>query len=171
MNKSDISENINSELKRVSDWLALNKLSLNVKKTKFMLFHYKQKNISSYIPEIMIDGIAIERVHDFNFLGLTLDDNMSWKSHTNKIANKISRALGIINMLKNTLPRRILFTLYSSLVLPYLQYSILCWGFNPGRITILQKRAIRLISGSKYNAHTEPIFKTYGLLNLKDIFN
>ena len=96
---------------------------------------------------------------------------MSWKAHTHKIANKISRSTGIINSLKNILPRSILFTLYNSLVLPHLQYSILSWGFNPGRVGTLQKRAIRLITGSKYNAHTEPIFKKVKLLQVEDIFN
>ena len=96
---------------------------------------------------------------------------MSWKAHTHKIANKISRSLGIINSLKNILPRNILLTLYNSMILPHLQYSILSWGFNPGRVGTLQKRAVRLITGSKYNAHTEPIFKQTGLLKLEDIFN
>ena len=104
-------------------------------------------------------------------MGLTLDEHMTWKAHTHKIANKISRALGIINSLKNVLPRNILLTLYNSLVLPHLHYSVLCWGFNPGRVSTLQKRAVRLISGSKYNAHSEPIFKKLELLSLKDIFN
>ena len=96
---------------------------------------------------------------------------MSWKSHTSKIANKISRSLGIINSLKNILPRTILLTLYNSLILPHLQYSILCWGFNTGRVGTLQKRAIRLITRNKYNSHTEPIFKQLGLLKLEDIFH
>ena len=113
-NKNNVSKNINLELKKITDWLAVNKLSLNVKKTKFMIFHYRQRNISSYIPEIKIDDMTIERVHDFNFLGLTLDENMSWKAHTHKITNKISRACGVINSLKNILPRAILFTLYNS---------------------------------------------------------
>ena len=170
-NKAIITKSINSELKAITDWLAVNKLSLNVKKTKFMIFHYWQRDISTYIPEIIIDNIPIERVRDFNFLGLTIDDHMTWKAHTHKIANKISRSLGVINSLKNILPRAILLTLYNSLVLPHLQYSILCWGFNPGRVTTLQKRALRLISGSKYRAHTEPICKQLGLLKLNDIFH
>ena len=96
---------------------------------------------------------------------------MSWKTHTHKISNKISRSLGIINSLKNTFPRTILLTLYNSLILPHLQYSILCWGFNTGRVSTLQKRAIRIITRSKYNSHTEPIFKQLGLLKLEDIFH
>ena len=169
--KDIISKNINLEIKKITDWLALNKLSLNVKKTKYMIFHYRQRNISSFIPQIRIGDIVIERVHDFNFLGLTIDENMSWKSHTHKIANKISRAIGIINSLKNTLPRNILLTLYNSLVLPHIQYSILCWGSNPGKVITRQKQAVRLVSRSKYNSHTAPLFKTMELLNFNDILN
>ena len=68
--------NINLELKNITNWLAINKLSLNVKKTKSMIFHYRQRNISNYIPDIKIGDVTIERVHDFNFLGLTIDENM-----------------------------------------------------------------------------------------------
>ena len=57
------------------------------------------------------------------------------------------------------------------MILPHLQYSILSWGFDPGRVGTLQKRAVRLITGSKYNAHTDPILKKTGLLQLEDIFN
>ena len=136
-----------------------------------MIFHFKQRNISNYIPDLKINDITIERVHDFNFLGLTIDEHMTWKSHTHKIANKISRSLGVINSLKNVLPRPILLTLYNSLVLPHLQYSILSWGYNPGKVRTLQKRAIRLITGSKHNSHTEPLFKKLKLLKLDDIFD
>ena len=168
--KDTVTNNINLEIKKITDWLALNKLSLNVKKTKFMIFHYRQKNISRFIPEIRIGETIIERVHDFNFLGLTIDENMTWKSHIHKITNKISRAIGIINSLKNTLPRSILLTLYNSLIVPHIQYSILCWGSNPGNVVTRQKQAVRLISGNKYNSHTQPIFKNMGLLNFQDIF-
>ena len=60
--------------------------------------------------------------------------------------------------------------LYNSLILPHLNYGILAWGAIPGRLVKLQKWAIRTISNSKYNAHTEPLFKKYGLLKLTDIY-
>ena len=72
--------------------------------------------------------------------------------------------------LKNYLPVHILRLLYNSLVLPYLQYGILTWGFKIGRIEKLQKRAVRIITCSKYNAHTEPLFKTLNLLKVSDMF-
>ena len=68
INKHECESTINIELKKIHDWLAVNKLSLNVKKTKFMIFHTRNKNVSSYSPKILIAGIEIERVQIFDFL-------------------------------------------------------------------------------------------------------
>ena len=97
---SPVSDDINSELKLVSDWLALNKLSLNTKKTKMMLFHHRQKNIDNLVPELKMNGKNIELVKDFNFLGITLDECMTWNPHINKIASKLSCAVGTFRRLK-----------------------------------------------------------------------
>ena len=59
-------ENIEKELKHITEWLKMNKLSLNVKKTKAM-FHMPQKKI--IVPKIIINGTIIEFVDNFNFLG------------------------------------------------------------------------------------------------------
>ena len=59
-------------------------------------------------------------------------------------------------------------TIYNTLVLPYFQYSILTWGFRLGRVTLLQKRAMRVITCSRYNAHTDPLFKKLNLLKVQD---
>ena len=167
---STLSSNINSELQLITDWLEINKLSLNIKKTKFMFFHYHQKNIAQLIPKLSINGHPIDRVTNFNFLGLTIDENLNWNAHIQKVSNKISRALGILSRVKRYLPKRILKTLYNSLILPHLQYSILAWGSKNNRLVKLQKRAIRIITNSKYNAHTDPLFKEMHLLKLEDIF-
>ena len=113
--KSQIATRINVELSKVNDWLAVNKLSLNVKKTKFMVFHTAKKNITSYIPDLEIGGIKIDKVSNFNFLGLTINENLSWKPHVDIIANKLSKYVGILNRLKRYLPHYILRTLYFSL--------------------------------------------------------
>ena len=168
--KSHISTTINTELSKVNDWLAVNKLSLNIKKTKFMVFHTRQQNIAPFIPELKIGEVEIARVTNFNFLGLTLNENLSWKPHVDLIANKISKYIGILNRLKRYLPSHILKTIYLSLIHSNLNYSILAWGFNCGRLKTLQKKAIRIITNSKYNSHTEPIMKTLDILKLDDIF-
>ena len=172
-NKSEMehmSQQINTELRNIQEWLNINKLSLNVSKTKYMIFHHYQRNITNIIPTLQINFEPIERVMEFNFLGLTIDEHLSWKPHIQKISNEIARALGIMCRLKNFLPTHVLRILYNSMILPHLQYSILSWGFKPGRLDKLQKRAVRIISNSKYNSHTDPIFKKLNLLKLKDLF-
>ena len=167
-----IANAINAELERISDWLAVNKLSLNVKKTKYMIFHYHQRVLKEEdIPCLIINGVVIERVPEFNFLGLSINEFMSWSSHATKIANKISRTLGVMNRLKRFLPISAMKLMYNSLILSHLQFGITCWGFEWERIFKLQKRALRILTTSKYNSHTEPLFKRMNLLKVKDIFD
>ena len=135
-----------------------------------MIFHDRQRKIDSLIPNLKINSEPIERVTEFNFLGLAVDEQPSWSPHIQKISNKISRTLGIMNRLKQFLPENILRLIYNSLVLPYFQYSILTWGFKIGRLEKLQKRAVRIITNSSYNAHTDPPFKKLSLLKVKDLF-
>lgn len=169
-NVPTLSQNINDELRLISEWLSLNKLSLNTKKTKMMLFHNRQKNISNLIPNLQLNGTQIELVKEFNFLGVLFDECMTWKSHINKICSKLSCTIGTLNRLKRFLPNYTLNTLYNALVLPHINYGILTWGNNLNRVQKLQKWAVRVITNSKYNAHTDPLFKKLNLLKATDIY-
>ena len=70
---------INAELSNVIEWLNINKLSLNKSKSKYMIFHVPNKDIQ-YLT-LKIDNVNIEKVDEFNFLGLTLDINLNWKKN------------------------------------------------------------------------------------------
>ena len=169
-NDCNINRVVNDELKKVQFWLSANKLSLNISKTKFMVFHLPRKNISSIPFTLLINNINLERVSEFNFLGTILSDTLSWKQHINKICNKLARIIGLLKRLKNTLPQTSLMVLYNSLFLSAINYSSLVWGLTKSeRITKLQKKAVRTISRAKYNAHTEPLFRKLNCLNFTDI--
>ena len=110
---------INNELLKVSQWLAANKLSLNVGKTKFMVFHMRNKVVS--YPDLHLNGNKIERVTQFNFWGLILHASLS------------------------IYPHRVLLTLYNTLILPYFNYCILSCGSTlreNHHLHLLQKKAI-----------------------------
>jgi hypothetical protein len=141
---------------------------MNVKKTKCQIFHAPQKKI--IYPKLKIGENDIEYVDNFNFLGIILNKHLKWDSHIDRIGNKISQTIGILNKLKHFLPMDILRTIYSSLILSHLNYGILLWGHNITRLFKLQKRAVRIITLSKYNSHTEPIFKQLNLLRIEDIY-
>ena len=92
---------INDELNKVYTWLCTNRLSLNIKKTKFMIFHNKNKKIIHLVPNITINNIMIERVEDFNFLGITINEMLNWNTHISKLSTKVSKSIGILYKLKS----------------------------------------------------------------------
>ena len=164
---SKTDELLNRELSLVNEWLEINKLSLNIGKTKYMIFHPHQKDITDLIPRLNMNMVEIEKVETFDFLGgVALDEYLTWKSDTNKVATKLAKYSGIINKLKNYLPLHILKALYNSLVQAHLNYAILVWGYKCNRLVKLQKRLVRIIPPppSKLNAHTDPFFKRTEIL-------
>ena len=82
----DLNNNINEELNKICDWLNVNKLALNVDKTKAMIFHMPQKKLEK--PVLLVNGTVIEYVNNFNFLGITLNNHLNWDSHINKVHTK-----------------------------------------------------------------------------------
>ena len=140
-----------------------------LKKTKYIIFHAINKNIEGVIPELRITGTTVDRVHNFNFLGLYPNEHLFWKPHIDIVANKLIKFSGVINKLKIFLPIHILRTLYFSMVQWRLTYGILAWGFEYQRFIKLQKRFLRNISLSNYNAHTEPIFKRLEIITIKNL--
>ena len=158
---------MNAELFKINECLEINKLSLNTAKTKYMLFHTYQKRIKAFVPKI--NNTNIEKVEEFNLLGLTLDTHLNWKIHSENISNKCSRISGILNNVKYILPERIKLLLYTTLLLPHINYCLMTWGYHGQGIYKIQKRAIRTITLSKYNDHTAPLLTKLNLLTLKDI--
>lgn len=170
-NQYNSEDEINNELNKVSNWLSSNKLSLNIKKTKYMVFHTSQRSVQ--FPNLRINDSVIERVTQFNFLGLILSSNLKWHKHVRHISLKISRIIGIMYRLKQIYPQAILLMIYNTLIQPHFSYCLLSWGskLNDGHsIHLLQKRALRIITNNDYIAHTEPICRNLGLVKVPDMY-
>ena len=114
--------------------------------------------------DIILDETKLKRVDKTKFLGVTIDENLSWKNHIDGITKTISRNIGMINKLKFIIPDRILHTLYCTLVLPYINYGILIWRkackTYLEKIHKLQNWAVRIISNSHYRSHSATFSKT-----------
>ena len=158
---------INNELEKVNKWLKLNKLAVNVDKTKSMLFH-KRRPVTPI--QFSMNNRIIDVVQYFNYLGIMLDADMSWKTHVAMVRNKLSRINGILHRLKYIYPQSILITLYKSLFVPHINYGSLLWGHAGGALDKIQKKAVRTITYSNYIAHSEPLLKELNLLKVKDLF-
>ena len=107
---------VNCELFKVVGWLIANKLSLNIKKTNYIIFHPYQKRINYNICIKAYDSrtktfFDLERKDHVKYLGVIIDEHLSWKHHINYIALKISRNIGIISRLRHFVPLKTLLSI------------------------------------------------------------
>lgn len=166
-------DTMNSELTSITTWCAANSLQINTGKTQYMVFsHNERKLLNNH--NISIFNKSINRVSYFNFLGVTLDSKLLWKEHLNKINVKVGQGVYALNRLKNYTSPQILKNAYHALVHSHINYGCILWGntFNKyiKSITVLQKKAIRIINKKSYNAHTEPLFVKNSILTVKQTF-
>lgn len=163
---------LNVELQKVYDWLCANKLSLNIDKTNYVLFHPPQKKIKHTLI-VKISSQIIKRESSVKYLGIIIDSHLNWKQHIHELSKKISRGVGIISKVRYFLPINVLIQLYYSLIYPFLIYGLLVWGntyessLRP--VIVLQKKALRRITFSKPDEPSNPLFSTLRILKLIDL--
>ena len=171
MNIQQLSNMISDDLREVKNWLIANRLTLNADKTYYMIFSLR------HIPEnthITLGTAILERKSQGKFLGITLDDKLTFKGHISTITKKISRLVGLFYKLRLSFPLAVLKQLYYSLIYPYLTYCLPIWGCTAQShlqpLNLSLKKIIRLLTNSDYLAHTSPLFKELSILNLKDLY-
>ena len=159
---------VNEELKKLNSWLNLNRLSLNVSKTNFIIFHPYNKPRKHHIT-LKINRKAINEKDHIKYLGIIIDSCLNWKQHILIISRKFSRCICILCKLRPFLNTNNLKNLYYSLLYSHLVYAIQVWGSacasEINKIQVLQKRALRIITykdtlptvpGPLH--HTDPLF-------------
>ena len=167
-NICQLQQNMENDLMNIAEWLTANKLSLNIKKTHFMVFTNKNKTPPNM--DLHFGDRPIERVEHTKFLGLILDHKITWKNHINSISNKIAKGIGIIKKVRKCLNSDTLISLYYSFVYQYMIYCNHVWGntckSNMNSLILLQKKIIRIICGVKPKEHTDPLLKKIQALEM-----
>ena len=170
-NVLSLATEFNTELVQVVKWLQVNKLSLNIDKTHYMLFK-GNKTLNSNIL-IEIDGKPIQKVNKTKFLGVIMDDKLTWKHHIEYISSKISKGIGIIYKVREYLNKETLVNLYYTFIYPYFSYCNEVWGSTYAchlkKLTLLQKRAIRILCNKSRSEHTNPLFHNLNILKFRNI--
>ena len=159
---------MNDELKSIDSWLIANKLSLNLGKSKCMIFSNRNKVTES---KLFIRDVELEIVKSQKFLGVLFDDDLTFKNHVDLACKKLSRSVGVIRRLANYLPNYVLNKLYFSLVYPYLSYCVVVWGSSCrtqiNRLINIQDRCIDLLSD---HLNVSETYFNYKLLKFLDIY-
>ena len=176
----ELEKKVNNELRKLYTWLSVNRLSLNIDKTNFVIFHPFNKPLK-YNVTIKIHKKAISEKKAIKYLGVLIDSTLSWKEHVSYLSKKLSRAVGILYKLRPFVNTKIMKNIYYALFYSHITYAIEVWGStgitNLNKIITLQKRVIRLMAyrdqfpvlpGPLFPS--SPLFRELGLLKTNDIF-
>ena len=164
----------NSELHSVTEWMLTNSITINPTKTISLLIspNYRKSslNYSCFLNDDQIDAS-----HYAKYLGIILDDRLSFKAHIEFVETKISRSVGIMSKLSYYLPTETLITLYYALIHSHIFYGLPVWAstFNTylNKLRKLQNRAMRIITKSKIKDRITPQYVHLGILKLNDLYN
>jgi len=187
-------QHVNAEINKMAIWFRANKLAVNKSKTKYIIFRTRGKKINANVPNIIFDEnerdcpfnqelvTPLERIHSghqnvdgqsYKLLGIYLDEHLTFDAHVNHLCKKLSRSLYCIKMAKNNINPPGLRALYFALIHSHLSYCPIILNCmtktNLNKIEKIQKKAIRIISKSQYNAHTAPLFLNLKILPLEKI--
>ena len=165
----------NSEIKKLHHWFIANKLTLNLKKTKFMVFSKQLKKKAQQNKfKINIDNYCIKQVTEMKYLGVILDNKLNWHNHIQYVCTKLAKAAGIIYKVRNKAPQNVLMLLYHSLVGTYLRYGVASWGSAKttalSKLQALQNKVVRYITHSSKFTDVTNKYKTLGILRLDEMY-
>ena len=131
---------MNDQTKLICEWLIVNKLTINVKKTKYMVFHQKRdakfkRMVKKF--KLNVNNYCIKQVDEFKYLGLNIDNKLNWNKHIDYLCTQVSKGMGILYRFKSKMPTCALKLIYHSLIGSKLRYGVSAWG--SGKSTALQK--------------------------------
>ena len=172
-NAEELNKQINKELIKIKDYFNCNGLSISIKKTSFMIF--TPKNRKKVKLDIKIGNESIQESKEIKFLGVIIDNKLNFSSHFNKVYDKVKKGLNGLIMVKNQLSQSAKLNVYHSLIHSHLDYCAMIWIANISKkqlkmLKVIQKKAIRIVFGTKYNAHTGGLFQSSGITKVENIF-
>ena len=177
------------ELQKIETWFKANKLSLNSKKTKYTLFHKSsaKDDIPLKLPILKISGKKIERETAIKFLGVMLDENITWEKHIRTIESKLAKNIRLLYRAKPLLQVKSVKSIYFAYLnssycifiqlfnyaYSYLNYANIAWGstYRTKLKTIYfhQKHAVRIVFNEDKLTHSRPLLRALHALNVYQI--
>jgi hypothetical protein len=172
---TELESNMNMEFKNVKLWCDANKLSINLKKTHFMLIKSAQKRLSIPFHIVITDhddnNYSLEQKDHVKYLGVMIDDKLNWKYHISFVCSRISRNTGVFYKLRHFFSPIQLRQIYYNLIYPYLSYAIIAWGSayktHIKKLQTKQNHVVRIIFfANLYGKNTEKPLPLINLLNI-----
>ena len=155
-------------MKGLSFWLNTIKIALNVAKTEVIHFKTKHKPLDTDL-RLTLSRKRLYKIKYLRYLGTNIDEDLNWKVHIHDLASKSNRVNAVLAKLKHFVKSEILRSTYFSIFHSHFNYVSIAWGltrFLLRKVSILQKKALRIMNFGPLNADTTPLFKNCNILKL-----
>ena len=151
---------LNQELQNLNIWLKVNKLSLNIAKTEFMIIGSHQRlnvSVDGHINILTINDQPIKKVNETETLGMAIDQHLTWSKHVEEKSKKISSAIGALKRIRPFITIDVANKVYKAIIQPHFDYCSTVWdGLGVtllDKIQKLQNRAARITTQSSYYSY------------------
>ena len=170
----NLERRVNEQLENIDKWFCINKLSLNYSKTNFMIFNKHPHKTCNYDFKLEINGNNLVRAGTVKYLGVIIDENLTWSQHLKYLSSPIAKHSGLFYRLRNYVSREALCVLYYGLIYSKVQYGIISWGTasktSLNAIQIRLNQILRAISFNNVRTPVTSLYKNLNFLKLDDIY-
>ena len=162
---------VNQEMSKIANWMSLNKLSINYNKTEFLVISNNNKQLKL---KLMINNKEIKQKQEIKYLGVIIDNKLSWKAHIKLVCSKLAKGCYALIKLRNLTNVNTLKIIYYSMVYTHIQYCIAVWGtaYKSSLLPLekMQKKILKIMAKASFTAPSLPLFLKYNFLKVQDIF-
>ena len=167
-------DSINADLETLHNWCNLNKLTINLEKTNYIILKNPQNTFKFKEKSLKINGLPIEYSNDIKFLGIHLDSQMNWNRHISKVLKDFRPFAGLFYRMSQHLSRDILIILYNSFINSKLSYCLEAWGNAPScylsKIQVFQNKILRIMNRKAFDTSALPLYNKSKILNIQNLY-
>ena len=161
-------------MKQIMTWFETNKLSLSIGKSNFILFHGRHKNPQNQISAINIGDESLLRTYSAKYIGLTLDENLSWDAHIDDVCNNLVKYFSIFYNIRNVVTSHVKRAIYFACIHSKIKYGIETYGsaseYKISKLQILQNKLLKLLTKKERRYSTNELHKSLNILKVKHIY-
>ena len=170
---AELIDSLNFDLNNISQWLAKNKLQHHPTKTKVMIIgSFFNLNNKVYDYPVMLNSKVIPRTNSFEYLGVLIDEKLSWDLHVDKTCKKVGSSIAVMKQIMPFVPNSTLQTIYKAMTQPYFDDCSPLWGYCSAylkeKLQRFQNRAERIISGANYEINSADVLESLGWQTLEE---
>ena len=174
-NIEDLISNAKTIMLQLNSWFDSNKLTLNATKSSFTIFKSSRKKINNLPNSINFLNYRIERKSSIKFLGVILDEHLTWNEHIIEVCNKLQRLFHVFYSIRRYLNIGNIKTLYYTLIYSKIKYGLIVYGMagttKLNKIQFLQNQLLKVLSSKKFRHSTDKLHNEFEILKVQDMVN